>query len=121
VFYAASSSSGGNYTLLLMMVVLFGAMYFLMIRPQQRRRREMEAMQSSIGPGEEVITVGGLYGKVVDMDDETITLEVAPGVTNRFARGAINRVVPKPGVADSTTDPGTEDVDTTADEKVDRD
>jgi preprotein translocase subunit YajC len=93
VFYAANSSGGGSYTLLLMMAVLFGAMYFLMIRPQQRRRREQQALQSSIGPGDEVMTIGGLYGTVVDVDDESITLEVAPGITNRYTRGAVNRVV----------------------------
>ncbi|HEV7897093.1 MAG TPA: preprotein translocase subunit YajC [Planosporangium sp.] len=69
------------------------AAYFLIIRPQQRRRKQMETLQSSIGPGDEVVTVAGLYGTVVDIDDKTVTLEVAPGVTNRYARQAIAQVV----------------------------
>jgi preprotein translocase subunit YajC len=69
------------------------AAYFLIIRPQQRRRKQAEQLQSSVGPGDEVITVAGLYGKVVDIDDKTVTLEVAPGVTNRYARQAIGQVV----------------------------
>ncbi|NJC85187.1 preprotein translocase subunit YajC [Planosporangium mesophilum] len=69
------------------------AAYFLIIRPQQRRRKQMETLQSSIGPGDEIVTVAGLYGKVVDIDDKTVTLEVAPGVTNRYARQAIGQVV----------------------------
>lgn len=90
---AASSGGGSSFTLLLMMVLIFGAMYFLMIRPQQRRRREAESMQSSLGPGDEVVTIGGLYGVITEIDDDTVTLEVAPGIENRYARGAISRVV----------------------------
>lgn len=78
---------------ILMIVLLFGVMYFMMIRPQQKRRREAEQMQSTLGPGAEVVTIGGLYGHVVTVDDETVTLEVAPGVHNRYARPAIARVV----------------------------
>ncbi len=77
---------------ILMIVLLFGVMYFMMIRPQQKRRREAEQMQSSIGPGDEVVTVGGLYGTVASVDDETVVLEVAPGVQTRYARPAIARV-----------------------------
>ena len=78
---------------ILMIVLLFGVMYFMMIRPQQKRRREAEQMQQTLGPGAEVVTIGGLYGHVVSVDDDTVTLEVAPGVHNRYARPAIARVV----------------------------
>jgi preprotein translocase subunit YajC len=92
---AAASGGGGlgSFTPILMIVLLFGVMYFMMIRPQQKRRREAENMQSSIGPGDEVVTIGGLYGTVVTIDNETVTLEVAPGVQNRYARPAVARVV----------------------------
>jgi preprotein translocase subunit YajC len=76
-----------------MIVLLFGVMYFMMIRPQQKRRRDAEQMQSSIGPGDEVVTIGGLYGTVTSIDDETVMLEVAPGVQTRYARPAVARVV----------------------------
>jgi preprotein translocase subunit YajC len=90
---AAQASGGvGNYTSLLMIALLFGVMYFMMIRPQQKRRREAQQMQASLGAGDEVITIGGLYGTVVSVDDDTVTLEVAPGVENRYARPAIARV-----------------------------
>jgi preprotein translocase subunit YajC len=93
VFLAANSQGGGNYTLFILMGLMLVAMYFLMIRPQQRRRREVEAMQSAISPGDQILTIGGLYGTVQAIDDESVTLEVAPGVTNRYARGAIGKVV----------------------------
>jgi preprotein translocase subunit YajC len=70
-------------------------MYFLMIRPQSKRRREAQVMQSTLGPGDEVQTVGGLYATVTAVDDESVTLEAAPGVTMRYARGAIARVTSK--------------------------
>jgi preprotein translocase subunit YajC len=94
VYLAANTPGGSNYSLFIMLGILIVGMYFLMIRPQQRRRREMQEMQSTIGPGDQVLTIGGLYGTVTAIDDESVTLEVAPGVTNRYARGAINRVVP---------------------------
>jgi len=113
---AANSQGGSNFSFIIMLVLLFGAMYFLMIRPQQRRRRAMVAMQSEIGPGDEVVTIGGLYGTVTDIDDDTVTLEVAPGVTNRYARGAISRVVT------SAARPAEDDTyaDTDADQVVER-
>lgn len=91
---AADSGGGaGSFMPILMIVLLFGVMYFMMIRPQQKRRREAEQMQATLGPGAEVVTIGGLYGQVVSVDDETVTLEVAPGVHNRYARQAVARVV----------------------------
>jgi preprotein translocase subunit YajC len=97
VIYAADSSGGGGSFLvtLLPLILLFGVMYFLMIRPQQRRRREAQELQSRIGPGDEVVTIGGLYGTIVEADDETVSLEIAPGVHAQYARPAIARVVNK--------------------------
>jgi preprotein translocase subunit YajC len=97
VIYAAESSGGGGSFLvtLLPLILLFGVMYFLMIRPQQRRRREAQELQAGIGSGDEVVTIGGLYGTIVEADDETVVLEIAPGVQARYARPAIARVVSK--------------------------
>lgn len=120
MFLAADSSGGGSsWTLLLMMGLVFGAMYFLMIRPQQRRRREAEAMQRGIGVGDEVVTIGGLYGMVSELDDDTVTLEVAPGVENRYARGAISRVV-TPAEVDEA-DEAEEEEDAMAEPSLDAD
>ena len=84
---------GGSLFPFLVLGLLFVLMYFFLIRPQQRQRREMQEMQKKLGVGDQVITIGGLYGTVVAVDDETVTLEVAPGVTNKYLRGAISRVV----------------------------
>lgn len=90
---AAQTAGGGNiWGTVAMFAVLFGLMYLLFIRPQSKRRREAQEMQSKLGPGDKVITIGGLYGTVESMDDESVTIEIAPGVTARYARQAIARV-----------------------------
>jgi preprotein translocase subunit YajC len=91
-----------------MIVLLFAVMYFMMIRPQQRRRREAEQMQAGIGPGDQIVTIGGLHGTVTSIEDKTVTLEVAPGVHLRYERPAVARVVnaapsATPAVEDATT------------------
>ncbi|RKN40334.1 preprotein translocase subunit YajC [Micromonospora endolithica] len=107
--YAQNAGGAGGFTPILMIALLFGVMYFMMIRPQQKRRREAEAMQSALGAGDEVVTIGGLYGTVTEVDDDTVMLEVAPGVQTRYARPAIARVVTR---AERVEDPVTEDADT---------
>ena len=91
--FAAQAQGGGSFTPLLLIVLLFGAMYFMMIRPQQKRRREAQAMQAALGPGDQIVTIGGLHATVVAVDDDVVTVEIAPGVQVRFARPAIARVV----------------------------
>jgi preprotein translocase subunit YajC len=98
VFDAAQASGGGSYFPLLLIVLLFVVMYFLMIRPQQKRRREAQDMQSSLGLGDEIVTIGGLHATVVSVDDDVVTVEIAPGVNVRFARPAIARVVTRSDV-----------------------
>jgi preprotein translocase subunit YajC len=117
VLLAANAQGGGNYTLFILMGLMLVAMYFLMIRPQQRRRKQVETMQSAIGTGDEVLTIGGLYGTVRAIDDESVTLEVAPGVTNRFARAAIGRVV----TSAARPEPASETADNPANPVVDSD
>jgi preprotein translocase subunit YajC len=109
---AKSSSGGGSsgWTMILLLVLMMVAMYFLLIRPQQKRKRQQQDMQSNVGVGAEVMTVGGLYGTIVDSDDETVTIEVSEGVTNRYAKGAIGRVItPAETVAEDDADEDEDD------------
>ena len=85
---------------LLLIVLLFGVMYFMMIRPQQKRRREAQAMQSALGPGDDIVTIGGLHASVVAVEDDVVTVEISPGVEVRFARPAIARVISRHSVDD---------------------
>jgi preprotein translocase subunit YajC len=101
VIQAAQASGGASFTPLLLIVLLFGVMYFMMIRPQQKRRREAVQMQSQLGPGDQIVTIGGLHGTVASIDDDVVTVEIAPGVDVRFARPAIARVVQQQESADA--------------------
>jgi preprotein translocase subunit YajC len=92
---AAAASGGGNgFTSILLLVLLFGVVYFLLIRPQSKRRREQVQMQSSIGVGDRIATIGGLHATVIAIEGDVATLEIAPGIQVEFARQAIARRLP---------------------------
>ena len=90
---AASTESGllGMLPLVLMFVVL----YFVMIRPQMKRQKEHKAMIEAIAKGDEVVTAGGVVGKVAKLGDSFVHLEVANGVELQLQRSAITQVLPK--------------------------
>jgi preprotein translocase subunit YajC len=79
--------------MLLMPIILIAIMYFLMIRPQMKRQKEHKAMLEKIKRGDEVLTNGGIAGKVTDIGDNFITIEVADNVRIRV-QGAIGNVLP---------------------------
>jgi len=89
----AQSDSGGSNTIgfLLPLVLMGGIFYFLLIRPQQRQRRRQATLLQSLDVGDEIQTIGGVYGTIREIDDDTVLVEVAPEVDIRFARGAIAR------------------------------
>ena len=94
---------------LLLIVLLFGVMYFMMIRPQQKRRREAQAMQASLSPGDEIVTIGGLHATVVAVEDDVVTVEISPGVNARYARPAIARVLNRQPAAEEPVAPVEDD------------
>lgn len=81
--------------------IAVGLLFFLLIiRPAQRRSRELRALQSSLKVGDEVILTSGIYGTLVQHDDEIALLDIADGVTIKVARGAIGAIALKPGFDD---------------------
>jgi preprotein translocase subunit YajC len=88
---ASNNNSGSGLAPLLLLVLMGGFFYFLMIRPQQRRTRAQRQLLESIEVGDEVMTVGGMYGTVRTVEDDRITLEVSPNVELTFAKSAIAR------------------------------
>lgn len=78
---------------LIFLVLLIAMFYLLLIRPQQRRARDHQRLVTSIDVGDEVVTIGGQFGKVTRQDDSSIWLEVSPNVEVRFAKQAISRKV----------------------------
>jgi preprotein translocase subunit YajC len=99
---AATKSSFNPSTLILILVVVVG-FYMLMIRPQRRRQQQAQQKQNDVQPGARVRTTAGMYATVVDVDDDDVVLEVAPGVEVRYMRRAIMDVV-SPGEETEETD-----------------
>ena len=92
---AAPQPAGGGMSMIIMMVVLFGLMYFMMIRPQMKRQKEHRALISALAKGDEVVTNGGLAGRVEEVGDTFVTVEIAPNVKVKLQKGAIANVLPK--------------------------
>ena len=92
---AAPAAQGGGLSMILMMVVLFGLMYFMMIRPQMKRQKEHRAMVSALAKGDEVVSNGGLAGRVEEVGETFITIEIAPNVKVKLQKGAVSQVLPK--------------------------
>ena len=76
MFYAADAAAGSG-SLLLMMVVMLAVMYFLMIRPENKRKKQAEEMRSSLKKGDQITTIGGIVGKIVQVTDENIVIETS--------------------------------------------
>ncbi len=86
---AGKSTSSGFPSILLILALAFGAMWLIVIRPQRRKQKLAQGMQSELAVGDEVLTAGGVYGKVTRIDDDDVRVEIAPNVEVRLARRAI--------------------------------
>ncbi len=91
----AAGQSPDMLTSLLPIAVLFAVFYFLLIRPQQKRTKEHKRMIDSVAKGDEVITSGGLVGKVTDLGDNFVEIEIADNVRVKVQRPALASVLPK--------------------------
>ncbi len=93
---APAATGGGESALLSMLplILMFVVLYFLMIRPQMKRQKEQRAMIEALQKGDEVVTIGGVLGKIESIGETYMTLEVAQG-TLQMERAAVARVLPK--------------------------
>ena len=76
-------------------IVVFVALYFMALRPQAKKQKEIRAMLDALVKGDEVVTQGGLLGRIAALDDNTVTLQVADGVQLQLQRYAIVQVLPR--------------------------
>lgn len=82
--------------MIIMMVAIFAIMYFFMIRPQNKKQKEIQKFRNSITPGTDVVTAGGIYGKVKEVNemDNTLMVEVASGVKIKIAKNSVYASAP---------------------------
>lgn len=95
----APTAGGGDMmsslTSMLPLVLMFVVLYFVMIRPQMKRQKEHRAMIDALAKGDEVVTTGGLLGKVTKMGESHVSLEIANNVEVQIQRSAVAQVLPK--------------------------
>ena len=85
----------GKLTGILPMILIFVVFYFLLIRPQQKRAKEHRNMVANLAKGDEVVTNGGTLGKILEVDENFLTVEVAEGVNIKVQRAAVSQMMPK--------------------------
>ena len=91
----APASGPGGLMQMLPLLLIFVVFYFLLIRPQTKRAKEHKAMVAAIATGDEVVTSGGILGKVTDVGDQFLTVEIADGVRVKVQRHTVASVLPK--------------------------
>ena len=83
------TGGGGNWSMLMMIVLFFIIMYFFMIRPQQKKQKEIQKMRESLKVGDRVVTSGGIYGKIKEVEDTAFIIEIAEGVKVKVDKASI--------------------------------
>ena len=89
IFLQAAPAQGNNWSLLIMMSMLFVVFYFFMIRPQQKKAKDAKKFRESLQKGSKVVTIGGLHGKVVEVNEKTILIEADTNVRLRFEKSPL--------------------------------
>jgi preprotein translocase subunit YajC len=92
---AAAAPQAPGYQMIIIMLVFMVIFYFLLIRPQQKKAKEHQAMIAKVAAGDEVVTAGGILGRVVEVGDVFVTLEVSEGVRIKVQKFQITSLMPK--------------------------
>jgi preprotein translocase subunit YajC len=98
----AASSSGSGFIILVVIAVL--VVWLLFVRPQRKRQTQQQQMVSELRVGDDVLTAGGIYGTILEIDDDLITVEIAPQTQVRVARRAIAGVMTEPAPEHEASD-----------------
>lgn len=88
-----NAQQGNPYSGIIMLVIMFAIFYFLLIRPQQKRAKEHRQLIDSIKVGDQIVTAGGIHGKIAAVQESVVTVEVATGVKIKLNRSSIVSVM----------------------------
>ncbi len=91
----AGALGGSGYAQIILVVVFVGVFYLMLFRPQQKKMKDQQTMLSKLSSGDEVVTNGGMLGRVTEVGDAFITLEVAAGVQIKVQKSQITQLMPK--------------------------
>ena len=88
---AAQGQPGGGLTFWIMIILMFGVMWFFMIRPQRKQQKELEAFRNALKKGDKVVTAGGIYGTVLEIQERTVLVKVDGDVKLRVDKNSIQK------------------------------
>jgi preprotein translocase subunit YajC len=89
ILLQAPAGGGGNWTGIMMILMLVVIFYFFMIRPQQKKQKEVQKMRDSLKTGDRVVTSGGIYGKIKEIEDSAFLIEIADGVRVKVEKASV--------------------------------
>jgi len=108
-----AAAGASKYSSLILMVALFAIMYLMLIRPQKKKEKETQAMRNSLGVGDEIVTIGGFYGKIVKVKNDRLVIQCGADKTRlEIAKWAVSSVVSKAGTEEALVE--TKEEETTA-------
>lgn len=100
ILLQAQAQGGGGYTGILMIVAMIAIFYFFMIRPQNKKQKEIRKAREALGVGDKVVTAGGVYGKIRELQETTFMVDIAPNTTIKIEKTS---VYPAPDPAAQTS------------------
>jgi preprotein translocase subunit YajC len=92
---APAGGAGGGFESILLIGAMFAVLYFLMIRPQMKRAKEHKTMVEALQKGDEIVTAGGVLGRISKVGEGYVSVEIAPNVEVQVQRSAVQTVLPK--------------------------
>ena len=92
---AGAAAGGSQFSFIILPLAFIGIFYFLLIRPQQKQQKEHRAMIDAIAVGNEIVTAGGVLGKVTELGEQFVSVEIADGVTIKVQKSTISKLLPK--------------------------
>lgn len=91
ILQAAQPAGGGNGSFLIMMIAIFAVMWFFMIRPQRKQQKEAENFRNSLRKGDKVVTIGGIFGEIVEVNETTALIRVDGDTKLRVSKNALQK------------------------------
>lgn len=101
---ASATAQGSSLISMLPLLAIFALFYFLLIRPQTKRTKEHRKMVDALAKNDEVVTGGGLVGKIVEVEDSFVMLQIAEGVKVKVQKSAVTSLLPKGTISSSSKD-----------------
>jgi preprotein translocase subunit YajC len=86
---SGGEQSGGGYSMLIFLGLMILVFYFFMIRPQQKKQKQIQKFRENLKRGDKIVTIGGIHGKIVDVQDTTFTIEIGDSVKVTIEKAAV--------------------------------